>query len=563
VTSAVTGTTAELPIDPFGGGAPIGFVCAVEPTGVRVSLAAAPSRNGDGSGAGAVRVGDLVSIDTGGAAVIGRVSGLVSDQSEGARGSLADVTFLTSIDLAAGRVVPGVAAYPPLGARTFTVEPGLVQWIAQRGDASAEGRAVTMDLAALPDGTPIALSPERLFGRHCTLVGTTGGGKSWTLARLVEAAAAHAGKVILLDPTGEFHTLRDATHISLGGRDRPDACAAAVFPYRELLEADLLALFRPETNVQLARLRAAIKSLKLAEVVGMENPLVAGNGCIPKAEQPKLAYDEAYRQHIDVLDSPLASFDVELLPLQMRFECVFPSAGPAPSERVRWGGPSEPDLSECDPLIARIESNLNSPEYNCIFASAASGDSLPAVIRDFLASDDSVLRLSLRQLSFRESIREIVANAIGRHLLELGRQGAFVEKPLVILVDEAHHFLNQQIGDAHWSYALDAFELIAKEGRKYALTAGLATQRPRDIPEGVLSQIGTFIVHRLINDEDRSVVERASGEIDREAAKFLPSLGPGQAVVIGVELPMPLTVQMLAPTTPPDSRGPDYQAFWR
>jgi len=394
-------------------------------------------------------------------------------------------------------------------------------------------------------------------------VGTTGGGKSWTLARLVEASTAHAGKVILLDPTGEFHTLEDAIHVSLGGADRPEACVDAVFPYRELLEADLLALFRPETNVQLARLRAAIKSLKLAEVVGMENPLVAGNGCIPKAEQPKLHYEEAYRQHIDVLDSPRASFDIELLPLQMRFECVYPSAGPAPSERVRWGGPSEPDLSECDPLIARIESNLNSPEYRCIFSAASTSATLPGVIRDFLASDDSVLRLSLRQLSFRESIREIVANAIGRHLLELGREGAFVERPLVILVDEAHHFLNQQIGDDHWSYALDAFELIAKDGRKYALTTGLATQRPRDIPEGVLSQIGTFIVHRLINDEDRGVVERASGEIDREAAKFLPSLGPGQAVVIGVELPMPLTVQMLRPSRPPDSRGPDYQSFWR
>jgi len=59
------------------------------------------------------------------------------------------------------------------------------------------------------------------------------------------------------------------------------------------------------------------------------------------------------------------------------------------------------------------------------------------------------------------------------------------------------------------------------------------------------------------------VVERASGEIDREAAKFLPSLGPGQAVVIGVELPMPLTVQMLRPSNPPDSRGPDYQSCWR
>ena len=555
--------TSRLPVDPFDPAAALGRVRSVAPTSVGVVLSPEASQNGSTRAGVSARVGDLVSVEAGDAFVVGRVSGIDAVEIAGVTASVADVTLLTSVDLETGDILPGISSYPPLGAETFAADPKLVQWVAQRGDRGSERRAVTLEIAALGDGTPVSLSPERLFGRHCALVGTTGGGKSWTLARLVEASTAHAGKVILLDPTGEFHTLDEAIHVSLGGADRPETCAEAVFPYRELTEADLLALFRPETNVQLARLRAAIKSLKLAEVVGMENPLVAGNGCIPKAEQPKLHFEEAYRQHIDVLDSPQASFDVELLPLQMRFECVYPSAGPAPSERVRWGGPSEPDLSECDPLIGRIESNLNSPEYRCIFASAPSGVTLPSVIRDFLASDDSVLRLSLRQLSFRESIREIVANAIGRHLLELGRQGAFVERPLVILVDEAHHFLNQQIGDAHWTYALDAFELIAKEGRKYALTAGLATQRPRDIPEGVLSQIGTFIVHRLINDEDRSVIERASGEIDREAAKFLPSLGPGQAVVIGVELPMPLTVQMLRPSNPPDSRGPDYQSYWR
>ncbi|MEP6892824.1 MAG: helicase HerA-like domain-containing protein [Gaiellaceae bacterium] len=555
--------TTRLPVDPFDPAGALGRVRSVGPTSVGVVLALETSQNGAGRAGVSARVADLVAIDAGEAFVIGRISGIHATVVAGEPASIAEVTLLTSVDLETGEILPGIAFYPSLDAETFAADPRLVQWVTQRGDRRSEGRAVTLEIAALADGTSVSLSPERLFGRHCALVGTTGGGKSWTLARLVEASTTHAGKVILLDPTGEFHTLGDASHVSLGGADLPEACVDAVFPYRELLEADLLALFRPETNVQLARLRAAIKSLKLAEVVGMENPLVAGNGCIPKAEQPKLRFEEAYREHIDVLDSPLASFDIELLPLQMRFECVYPSAGPAPSERVRWGGPSEPDLSECDPLIGRIESNLNSPEYGCIFASSPSGDTLPSVIRNFLASDESVLRLSLRQLSFRESIREIVANAIGRHLLELGRQGAFVERPLVILVDEAHHFLNQQIGDDHWSYALDAFELIAKEGRKYALTVGLATQRPRDIPEGVLSQIGTFIVHRLINDDDRSVVERASGEIDREAAKFLPSLGPGQAVVIGVELPMPLTVQMLAPSRPPDSRGPDYQSYWR
>jgi len=36
---------------------------------------------------------------------------------------------------------------------------------------------------------------------------------------------------------------------------------------------------------------------------------------------------------------------------------------------------------------------------------------------------------------------------------------------------------------------LDAFEQIAKEGRKHNLTMVMATQRPRDIPDGVLSQM--------------------------------------------------------------------------
>lgn len=78
----------------------------------------------------------------------------------------------------------------------------------------------------------------------------------------------------------------------------------------------------------------------------------------------------------------------------------------------------------------------------------------------------------------------------------------------------------------------------------------------------MLSQVGTLVVHRLINDRDREVVERASGEIDKSASAFLPTLGPGEAVVIGVDFPIPLTVQVRSPIAPPDSRGPDYQKHW-
>jgi hypothetical protein len=110
---------------------------------------------------------------------------------------------------------------------------------------------------------------------------------------------------------------------------------------------------------------------------------------------------------------------------------------------------------------------------------------------------------------------------------------------------------------------LEAFGVIAKEGRKYGLTCVLATQRPRDIPADVLSQLGTLIVHRLTNDEDRQAVERACGDLDRNAALFIPTLAPGEAIVIGPDLPAPVPININPPAVPPNSRGPNYEKYWR
>jgi len=173
-----------------------------------------------------------------------------------------------------------------------------------------------------------------------------------------------------------------------------------------------------------------------------------------------------------------------------------------------------------------------------------------------------VLCVSLQYLSFAHHAREIVANATGRHIMRLAQNEKFRKKPLLVVVDEAHQFLDKKLTDPDGEYPLDAFGLIAKEGRKYSLSLCLATQRPRDIPEGVLSQMGTLIIHRLINDRDRAVVERASGEMDRSCLESLPTLAPGQGVVLGASFPMPLSVQVEPPERPPNSLGPDFQKYW-
>ena len=230
---------------------------------------------------------------------------------------------------------------------------------------------------------------------------------------------------------------------------------------------------------------------------------------------------------------------------------------------TKWGSVNNNDWSYCVSLLMRIENILSEYAFECLFRTEGKKDFRDA-LKEFLEDPSKrVLRISLRNIPFIGNAREIVANAMGRHILELARDAKFKGKPLLVFLDEAHQFLDKRLGDELVSHKLDSFGLIAKEGRKYGLNICIATQRPRDIPEDVLSQIGTLIVHRLINDNDRRVVERSSSEIDAMSTAFLPSLGPGEAIIVGVDFPIPIIVKINRPCYEPDSEGPNYQKGWK
>ena len=142
-----------------------------------------------------------------------------------------------------------------------------------------------------------------------------------------------------------------------------------------------------------------------------------------------------------------------------------------------------------------------------------------------------------------------------RKVWGVGEKRVKIEVPLCI--DEAHQFLNKRISaDDDTSFYLQNIDNIAKECRKYGLFLCLATQMPRDIPIGTLSQMGTFIVHRLINEQDKKSIENASSSANKNVLSFLPSLGEGEALLIGVDFPMPLMIKMNEPIKKPNSNTP-------
>lgn len=469
------------------------------------------------------------------------------------------IRLLTTIDLVSGRLLRGLATHPRIGDRVFVAHPALVSGMIQ--NEKMGGRNFCLGrLPVAGTDTDVAIPPEKLFGRHCGVLGTTGGGKSWTLARLIEEISTFGGKAILFDATGEFSGLAAIdVNTALGEAGRPGETAAS-FSYRQMTEADLFTLFNPSGGVQGPKLREAIKSLKLAEAIGAATVqgIRIDGGKIVKENMGKVAFYKAMNDNKDFVYSPYCAFDITKLAAQIENECVW---APSQNNQSAWGGANVQERGYCTTLIGRIETLVHSHELACIFSSK--DKALDQCIREFLGDNSKrIMRVSMEHLSFQHNARELIANAIGRYLLNLARQGTFTACPLVVILDEAHQFLDKSIGDEFTQLKLDAFGLIAKEGRKYGLTSVLATQRPRDIPEDVLSQLGTLIVHRLINDRDRLVVERACGELDKSATAFLPTLDQGEALLVGADFPMPIPIRVHQPSTPPNSSGPNYQGGW-
>ncbi len=557
----------------------IGSVSNIEPWRVKVNLHQAGKISSTffrGKRYGLGEVGEFVLIESETNVILGRIlecrlperERLSVDQSihDDNVNPIGIVQLLGTYDQLTEKLKAGVRQYPRLGSRVYSAPHKFLSLIPMKLDS--EEKAVTLNLGHIKGAseTPVNVIPERIFGRHCAVLGATGGGKSYSIAKIISECIRYNAKVILLDATGEYRTLKDRTvcHVEILGNQQEDHRSDKfTIPYTQLTEGDFVALFQPAGKVQGPKLREAIRSLRLIKI----KPALSSNGLLVKSKKEKRIISEAM---IDpavkrCVENPSTEFNISKLSEQIREECVWENNAEwinrvKVDKPTEWGDYYDGDFSYCLSLVNRINAILHSPELKCFFED---GSDLFAKTNECLCNRDyKILRISLEYLSFSFNAREIIANAIGRWFLEQARHYRFRKQPIIIILDEAHQFINKHIGSEDSLVRLDAFELLAKEGRKYGLNICLATQRPRDLPEGILSQMGTLIVHRLTNDRDREIVERACGEIDRSASYFLPSLEPGEAALIGVDFPIPLTIQMGMPPDPPESTGPDYQQHW-
>jgi DNA helicase HerA-like ATPase len=138
---------------------------------------------------------------------------------------------------------------------------------------------------------------------------------------------------------------------------------------------------------------------------------------------------------------------------------------------------------------------------------------------------------------------------------------------LNIIVDEAHNILSyesQRESESWKDFRLETFEEIIKEGRKFGVFMTIASQRPSDISSTIISQLHNYLIHRLINNRDLEMVEKAISYLDKVSVESLPVLPVGACVLSGLIADLPVIVQVdkLSSVNSPKSDTIDLLRSW-
>lgn len=182
------------------------------------------------------------------------------------------------------------------------------------------------------------------------------------------------------------------------------------------------------------------------------------------------------------------------------------------------------------PLIKRLETRM------------------PRIKRLIEVSDNELLASPLTVISLRHvslEMKKVFPLLFCRQLYDAKKARPGTSDYLNIIIDEAHNILSSSSAresEAWKDYRLETFEEIIKEGRKFGVFLTIASQRPHDISETIISQLHNYFLHRLVNNLDIMAIEKAVSYLDRVSFESLPILPTGTCVLSGISAQIPLVV---------------------
>ena len=470
----------------------------------------------------------------------------------------------------------GVSQYPNIG---DFIHLAIEEDLRKIYDIRGQGYVMIGTLSSA-ESIPAKIALNELVTRHSAIVGSTGSGKSTTIASLLRAITTAdigseeypSARVLMLDVHGEYSVpLADVAQVY---SVEPQYGEERLFiPYWALDTEDLLDFLTGglDDNRGMA-FTDKIFDLKLASHNAQQFPGVDPTSITVDAPLPfslkKLWYE--------LIDFEITTYEGKNRDQPTLQDKGDPTTLTPPVYKPHAMGTAGPFLNQQAFGIQRplnlLRSRLLDRRYDFLLRpgpwdpdlDGKPEKDLDELFHGWLGGDKPITILDLSGVPsgvlerLVGSILKIIYEALfwSREKTEGG-----IERPLLVVMEEAHRYLS----DRSDSTASEVVQRIVKEGRKYGMGAMVVSQRPSEVNETVLSQCGTFFAMRLSNPSDRMRVQGTLPDGLVGLLDVLPILRTGETIVTGeaAKLPMRCRVTLPAKQHRPRSEDPEVSTKWR
>ncbi|MBY6345353.1 ATP-binding protein [Providencia rettgeri] len=459
-------------------------------------------------------------------------------------------------------------------------------------DSIEPAKKFTFSSLVSNDKITVPVDGDRFFNKHLAVVGSTGAGKSHTIAKIIQTAVSskkgeyvlNNSHVVIFDIHSEYRTaFPDANFLD---------ASTLTLPYwllnSEELEEVLLDTGERDNYNQSSVFRQLVTENKKrhntsAKNVFYDSPLkfnihevlnalynIKSETVNSKNEARYMVIDSSYAL---LADGKTDSSHGLLLTADQRLDLYFAKRlefHPTKAQSITAGSYADKSL---DKFFTRFETKVEQDRLEFLFGNSADTATLEGTLKSLIGYGEKKSNVTIVDLSgVPFEVLSITVSLISRILFEYGyhykvirtaaKEKINTDAPLLLVYEEAHKYVpNSDL--ARFRASKISIERIAKEGRKYGVTLLLSSQRPSEISETIFSQCSNFLAMRLTNPNDQSYVARLLPDTLGNLCDKLPTLSAGEALLIGESVVMPSLIKVQPCDPPPSSTDIPYYQLWK
>lgn len=491
-------------------------------------------------------------------------------------------------------------------------------------ETEVENKSLYLGTSPIYEGVKIGVDINSFFSNHFAIFGSTGSGKSCSVARIFqnlfekEKYIAYRASIFIFDAYGEYHSAFKDINKKVPLLNFKAYTTNTNFSDTEIVKIPLWLLDTDDIAILLgaekhSQLPIIEKALKLVTVFGREEKLVIKhkNDIIARAILDILSSGKPPAQIRDQVFSVLSYYNTSELNLETEIfqpgyvrplkQCLLIDATGKIREMELLTNFMESFLDdnlELDLPDGSFKYTLKDLQDAFDFALIAEGvlksdkiydeaNVLKVRIHSLVNSNNSIYFDYPEYITREEYIRKLITADNGKKAQIINFNINYVDDrfaktltkifskllfnyakeldkratlPFHIVLEEAHRYVQNDNDINLLGYNI--FDRITKEGRKYGVILGLISQRPSELSETSLSQCNNFLIFKMLHPLDVEYIRKMVPNITNEIVKRLRILQPGNCIAFGNAFKIPVLVKLDMPDPSPSSNSCDIEKVW-